>query len=489
MRTSTASKTLLWLCLALTTCFLSNSAQAQSTAAPVLAPYTPNPNGIVSGVYTHQLIYTGLATRFAATGLPAGVSINSSTGLITGRPSTAGNYTVTVTAWNGTAKSLPLTFFWTIEPMPTGTAGIYHALIERHPWYTGGFGGTLRLVVTSTGSYTGTITRGGYHRNSITGRLNVQPGGVNPVSSFQVPRRAPYSPLTILFTLPIGTGTITGTLQEPEGEVAQITGYRAGFSASQPATAYAGRWNTAYELPAQLIGNPTYPQGAAWASQTISTAGVVTWVSRLADGTSTILTTDLSAAGQTAMHLMLSGNTGSIQGTQTFNPANGTTTGSLSWVKLANTSRSYSAGFPLHFLTGSGARYIPPAAGQQIFGILPGVNNTRLIFSQGGLTTPYTQLFSIGANNFITIPATGPSNPFGIKFSINFTTGILTGTGSAMDFIQNLPTNSRSGTFSALLIPGREQSVGHFLLPANRDSTSQILSGKLLGEETNIINQ
>jgi|JI6StandDraft_1071083.scaffolds.fasta_scaffold01244_9 hypothetical protein len=477
-----------WFYLALMACLLSlSTAQAQSPVAPVLAPYTPNPNGIVSGIYSHQIIYSGTATRFAATGLPSGITINTTTGLISGRTSVAGNYSVTVTAWNGTAKSLPLTYLWTIEPLPPGTVGTYSALIDRHDWYNGGYGGSLRLVVTTAGTYTGTITRG-IHRNSISGRLNAQPGGIDPVSSFQVPRRAPYAPLTILFTLPIGTSSITGTLQEPEGEVAQIIGFKAGFSASQPATAYAGKWNTAFELPAELIGNATYPQGATWAAQSISNAGMVTWTSRLADGTSNTFSTALGATGQTAVHLMLYGYAGSVQGTQTFNSGNGTTTGSLGWVKSANYTRSYSAGFPLHFLVGNGARYTPPALGQQIFGIPAGVNNTRLVFSQGGLATPYTQLFSIGAANKITIPATGASNPFGIRFTINFATGILTGSGSAMDFSLSQPTSSRPGTFSGLLIPGREQAVGHFLLPASRNPSSQILSGKVIGEE-NVINQ
>jgi len=469
-------------------CLLSlSTAQAQSPVAPVLAPYTPNPNGIVSGIYTHQIIYTGTATRFAATGLPPGITINPTTGLISGRTSISGNYTVTVTAWNGTAKSLPLTYFWTIEPLPPGTVGTYSALIERHPWYNGDYGGSLRLVVTTAGTYTATITRG-IHRNIITGRLNAQPGGVDPVSSFLVPRRAPYAPLTVFFTLPIGAGSLTGNLREPDGDIIEINGFKAGFSAGQPATAYAGRWNTAFEVPGDFIGNATYPQGATWAAQTISNAGVVTWTSRLADGTSNTFSTALGAAGQTAVHLMLYGYAGSVQGTQTFNSGNGTTTGSLGWVKSANFTRSYSAGFPLHFLSGDGARYTPPAPGQQIFGITAGTDNARVVFTEGGLAGPYTQVFSIGANNKITLPPTGAANPYAIKLSVNFATGILTGTGTAMDFSQNQPTNSRSGTFSALLIPGREQAVGHFLLPASRSTSSQILSGKVIGEE-NMINQ
>jgi hypothetical protein len=41
----------------------------------------------------------------------------------------------------------------------------------------------------------------------------------------------------------------------------------------------------------------------------------------------------------------------------------------------------------------------------------------------------------------------------------------------------------RPGTFSALLIPVREQAVGYFLLPTGQSTIAPILSGKLIGAE------
>jgi hypothetical protein len=52
---------------------------------------------------------------WSATGLPAGLSINSSTGQITGTPSTAGTSSVTVTATGGGSGSA--TFTWTVNPV------------------------------------------------------------------------------------------------------------------------------------------------------------------------------------------------------------------------------------------------------------------------------------------------------------------------------------------------------------------------------------
>jgi hypothetical protein len=65
-------------------------------------------------------------TSYTATGLPAGLSI-SSTGAITGTPSTSGSYSVTVTATDSADISGSVSFTWTVTT--TGTAS-YSGTIE-----------------------------------------------------------------------------------------------------------------------------------------------------------------------------------------------------------------------------------------------------------------------------------------------------------------------------------------------------------------------
>ena len=57
----------------------------------------------------------GQTLTYSAAGLPAGLSINSATGLISGTPTTAGTYSVTVTATDTTRASGSAAFTWTVS--------------------------------------------------------------------------------------------------------------------------------------------------------------------------------------------------------------------------------------------------------------------------------------------------------------------------------------------------------------------------------------
>ncbi|MFD5589760.1 putative Ig domain-containing protein [Streptomyces sp. NPDC127063] len=62
----------------------------------------------------HATDSAGAALTYSASGLPTGLSINSSTGLVSGTASTAGTYQVTVTAADATGASGSASFTWTV---------------------------------------------------------------------------------------------------------------------------------------------------------------------------------------------------------------------------------------------------------------------------------------------------------------------------------------------------------------------------------------
>ncbi|MFL6117543.1 MAG: cellulose binding domain-containing protein, partial [Catenulispora sp.] len=89
----------------------------------------------------------GQSLTYAATGLPAGLSISSS-GLITGTPTTAGTSTVTVTATDGTGASGSASFSWTVGSGNTG-GGSCQVSYGKNEW-GGGFTANLTIKNTST---------------------------------------------------------------------------------------------------------------------------------------------------------------------------------------------------------------------------------------------------------------------------------------------------------------------------------------------------
>ena len=64
---------------------------------------------------------SGQTLSYSATGLPAGLSINASTGLISGTPTTAGTTSTTVTAKDTTGAAGSTTFSWTVNPASGGS--------------------------------------------------------------------------------------------------------------------------------------------------------------------------------------------------------------------------------------------------------------------------------------------------------------------------------------------------------------------------------
>ncbi|MFF3920027.1 putative Ig domain-containing protein [Streptomyces sp. NPDC001852] len=93
----------------------------------------------------------GAALTYSATGLPTGLSINSSTGLISGTASTAGTYQVTVTAKDSTGASGSTSFTWTVGG---GGGGCTSSQLLANPGFESGSTGwsaTSGVITNDTG--------------------------------------------------------------------------------------------------------------------------------------------------------------------------------------------------------------------------------------------------------------------------------------------------------------------------------------------------
>jgi subtilase family serine protease len=96
-------------------------AQALCTDAIALANPSAQRSTIRSSVSLQILADDthGASVSYSASGLPAGLSINSSSGKITGRPRRLGTSTVTVTVSDPAGTTGAVSFAWTIEANPT----------------------------------------------------------------------------------------------------------------------------------------------------------------------------------------------------------------------------------------------------------------------------------------------------------------------------------------------------------------------------------
>ncbi|MFE9495794.1 putative Ig domain-containing protein [Streptomyces collinus] len=93
----------------------------------------------------------GAALTYSASGLPTGLSVNSTSGLISGTASTAGTYQVTVTATDSTGASGSTSFTWTV-----GTSGgtCTSAQLLANPGFESGSTGwtsSSGVITTDTG--------------------------------------------------------------------------------------------------------------------------------------------------------------------------------------------------------------------------------------------------------------------------------------------------------------------------------------------------
>ncbi|MGW3341038.1 M4 family metallopeptidase [Streptomyces sp. NPDC001009] len=105
------------------------------------------------------------ALSYSATGLPAGLSINASTGLISGTPTTAGSSSTTVTVTDSTGKTGTAAFSWTVSATGGGCSATQ--LLANSGFESGNTGWTASSGVITSDS--GQAAHGGSYKAWLDG--------------------------------------------------------------------------------------------------------------------------------------------------------------------------------------------------------------------------------------------------------------------------------------------------------------------------------
>ena len=92
------------------------------TAAPAITNLA-TASGIAGTYLTYNIAASGAPVSFNATGLPVGLSVDTSTGIISGIPTTAGNYIITLTAKNANGAGALSVTFTIAAPAPESAYG------------------------------------------------------------------------------------------------------------------------------------------------------------------------------------------------------------------------------------------------------------------------------------------------------------------------------------------------------------------------------
>lgn len=506
----------------------------QRPSLPALTGINAPPTAFIGVDYSWKLPYSPLASltpaSFTCGGLPAGLKLNTTTGVISGRPTAVGVFKITATAVNAAGSSLPAAVGeLTVSPLPFSNIGTFAGMITPSLVLNQNKGGRFDLTVQDTGSYTAKVILG-TETIAAAGVLGVGTSitGATTItyqSRVQV-KRKDKSTLTLLFELDPDLGYITGVVTNG-AETSTISGFRQFWDEKWRPCNYSNINTTmAYNMALNLnadedegdVGKANVPQGSGYLGMIVSPKGTGAISGRLADGTTITSSSMIGPQGEALVFLMLYKNTGSIFGQMDLgDDLLGPSTsyvrrvdGLVRWIKdvQPGTERNYQAGIPETNLIVLGATYAKPGTNIIVMGLpnLAGTSTNAMIdFTQGGLatatrnpdravrlTTLNTTAYPVPNEAFTTLNIVSGTGSFTGTFSLldNAVPRSVTYQGLVIPPIPHTPavTNS-SGIITANEIPGVGAfATGYFLLPELLPSTtkSKINSGRVLIQGTPI---
>ena len=235
------------------------------------------------------------------TGLPAGLKYDANTRSVTGVPTKAGSFNVTVTASNPKGKAAPQSFSITVNPLPAWAQGTFDGVAHVslfNPETETEFPGTASMSVTALGAVTGKLTCGGtnyaftatsyaqtadgfdvlgFYADAKAGKMSI------PLSVFVQSLAAAFDEYALTVSLGGADGFAEGTNATSEVHLRRNVWKDKGLAVV--ATNYTGYYT------ATLPGGEGY--GSGYLAFTVDKVGGVKTAGKLADGTAVSLSGSL----------------------------------------------------------------------------------------------------------------------------------------------------------------------------------------------------
>jgi len=399
----------------------------------------------------------GEVVTYYASGLPSGLSLNKTTGVISGRINAKpGTYTISYwsvsTVGAVSTKSAVKTYTIAAQAFPSTMTGGYEGLLLN----AGVPVGKVELSVLSTGAFSGKLTY-----NGIVSPLK----GALVLDSTTAPTMGSAT-LTInggltLAVSVLSNSTMTATLSNGGTLATMPSGINAGVLM---ATAYFKR-SPAPSMASYTLAlvDPTSggPEGSGYASAQILNTGQLTLKGKLADGTPLTGSAriDASTNGEFRPFILpYTGKAGYLAGWLPLTPrgldryhvpASGG--GVFSWVKTPNASdKAYPNGFGPIAVTALMEPWVSPGNSGYLLGVLGLVtpadpqtvgnftlllNQTGGISNQGGNVQALPTLMNMDATSKVSVRVAdaNPTNPRGFTVSVDTRAGIFSGSFTLTD--------------------------------------------------------
>jgi alpha-tubulin suppressor-like RCC1 family protein len=423
---------------------------------------------------------------FSAKGLPKGLVMDTSTGIISGSPTSAkpGEYRMKISAKNSVGSET-LDVKMTVSPLPEGIVGSFVCPIPRH-LLNDDLGGRLDFTTTAAGSFSGKLTLGGRKAVSFkSGRLytTLEPGS-RPIGRVHILQSGNLPPLDLSFILDPDTALITDATLGDGINGLTFDGWKNVWHKSdRPAIMADGVYNLGLELSMEdtAAGAQQLPQGPGYASLLLSEAGSFKMTGRTADGETITGSSFMGPEGQivvfqplykSSLRGSLAGRLAIHLGEDPVSKLDNTIGGQVTWSRPAAAGRLYPQGFGPVLLTAIGQRFVPPNK-LAAFLNLPDGQTAQLRFTGLGLDTdlqlPESSLLITPKNTALMPKAGTAENIAGVKCKIVNKTGFFSGSFTLQDAdaMNGNRTLKRSSTFQGLLYTGSTGMGGHgyFLLP------------------------